>query len=61
MGKSESNSEFDRKTALVQRLTLVVEYTATLFVLDTKIYLEYRGEKPRKREIAPGFLGRWRI
>ena len=40
---------------------LVVEYAAILFVLDAKIYWKYWGKKPRKKEIAPGFLGRWRI
>ena len=40
---------------------LVIEYAAILLVLDAKIYLEYWGKKPRKKEIAPDFLERRRI
>ena len=61
MKKSISNGEFDKKTALNQQLKLISgiinsRHLTSLFVLDIKIYQEYWGEKPWKKEIAPGFL-----
>ena len=66
MEKLVSNGEFDKKIALTQQPKLIPgtpnsRYLTTLFILDVKIYLEYWGEKPGKREIVPSFLGWWRI